>query len=144
MKTVKLQILCLSAILLMSCSSGLPSEIVIQEGVFSHVKTQESSGKKFDISTYNSGRKNLILVTPHEKTDLDKFSLLYTETFKAQGIKFRSEGNRHLGIGASNIVYLTTSPQLKSLSILIATREGHESISIEEASDIFQALNGLM
>jgi len=143
MRKIKLHALFFSIILLYACSDSPPSDIEFDGTNFSHASTQASSGKKFDIARYESTNRELILITPYENSDLDRFSLVYTATFRAQGFKFKSEGSKHIGVGPSRIVYLTTSPQLKSLSILMLNRKGSETPSIEDSFNIFQELNGL-
>ena len=145
MNKIKSLILIISIILIAACGNGPPPEIGFDGNVFSHISTKASSGNKFDISTYQSTtNENLILITPYESTDLDRFSDIYTNTFKAQGFKFNSKGNKHLGVSASQIVYLSTSPNLKSLSILMVTKVAGKTPSIKESLDVFKKLNELI
>jgi hypothetical protein len=128
---------------ILSCSSEIPSDISFQGQEYLKISKNTSSGNKFDIVKYSSGANDLYLIVPFMETDLDGFSVLYTKTFKAQGFSISSKGNRHIGTGASHIVYLTVSPKLKALSIFMTPRIENARPLIENSYNLFQNLNEL-
>lgn len=141
-KVVRISLL-IMAIAISSCGRNDPSEINFQNGVYSQVSKKTSSGGRFDIVQYSNDRGDIHLIIPHEPTDLDDFAKIYTNTFKAQGFRMSGSGNEHIGVGPSNVVYLTVSPDLDGLSIFL-TKKTHESrTTIEGASGIFGDLKRL-
>lgn len=126
-----------------SCGSDTPSEINFQNNIYSRVSDDESSGGKFDIVKYSNPDGDLHLIIPHNPTDLDKFSNLYTMTFKAQGFTMSSKRNVHIGVSPSKVVYLTVSPNFSGLSIFLINRTPESKILINDALDIFENLKTL-
>jgi len=126
-----------------SCSQGEPSQLLFQGNEYNLSSSKESSGGKFNILEYSNGKEKLYLVLPHEETDLGEFAKVYTHTFRAQGFTFSSEGNRHLGLSERNIVYLTVSPGLKALSILLVEKGNGHPKSLGDADLIFENLERL-
>ncbi len=144
-KKINLFVLLLLFFSISSCSNGLPSEILLQSDIYSKVETNKSSGGKFDIVRYSNGKNELALIVPYETLDtgLDDFAEVYTLTFSSKGYVISNNGNRYLGVSDSQVVYLTPSPELKVLSILLRARGDGEEPVIDESSDIFQAMNDL-
>lgn len=126
-----------------SCSQSVKSQLLFQGNEYSLSSNKASSGGKFNILEYSNGKEKLFLITPHEETDLGEFAKIYTHTFKAQGFSFSSEGNRYLGLSKSNIVYLTVSPDLKSLSIFLVEKGNGNPMSMDSASGVFENLKAL-
>lgn len=144
MKTIKIfSVFILALIMISSCTKSGPSKLFFQGNDYSLTSSKESRGGKFSILEYSGGKDKIFLMSPHKETDLGVFSNIYTSTFKAQGFSFSSEGNKHLGLSNSNIVYLTVSPQLKSLSILLVEKGNSKPETHGEASGIFRDLEGL-
>lgn len=139
-KFIFLFVLCFT---LLSCASETASDISFQGQEYSKVNTKTSTGDKFDIVKYSNGSNELYLIIPVIDTDLDVFSLLYTNTFKAQGFSISSDGNRHIGSGASNFVYITVSPKLNALSIFLTPKIGDKKPLINNSYSLFQNLNEL-
>jgi len=138
-------ILCVLVLIggLSACGKNQPSQLSFQGKEFQYISTKESSGGKFDIVQYNSGTKNLILITPHSEVDLDGFSKVYTQTFIAQGFKFESVGSRHIGVHSNKVVYLAVAKYLNSVSILLVENYADAPKDHDAASDIFRDLEWL-
>ena len=126
-----------------ACSSSTRSELTFNNQIFKFTSKTESSGGQFNILNYVSGDKKIYLVVPHKKTDLDSFAKLYTQTFKAQGFRMTSDSNEHIGVSTSNIVYLTASPGLGAVSILLINKTPDSKSTIEESAELFSGLRYL-
>ena len=137
--------LLLSAILIpiASCSGSDPSEIIFQNKAYVFVNEKTSGGGKFEIVRYSNKMGDIHLIVPHGPTDLDDFSAVYTNTFKAQGFAMSSNGNEHIGVGTSKMVYVTVSPGLDAISILLIDKTRYSKTTFEDASDIFPVLQNL-
>jgi hypothetical protein len=126
-----------------SCSSE-PSHLYLKGEKYSFTNKKESTGGKFNIYSYSNKTDEIHLIKLHENieiAELTAFSKLYTETFKAQGFSFSSEGNEHIGRGKEKVIYLTVSPKLEALSILIISNES--PVDQDEKTYIFQELQAL-
>ena len=141
-RKAKYIILLLTVLTVSACNSS-PSELLFQGQSYKFESKKSSSGGKFDIASYSQGTNMMHLILPKDKTNLDNFAEIYTNTFRAQGFRISSSDNEHIGTGPSNIVYLTVSPNLDALSILLVEKTPDAIPTFEEASDIFQSLKML-
>ena len=143
MRLLKILFIAVLVTVISACGEA-PSSLIFKGGEFDLIASKKSSGGQFKIHEYSGDIGAMYLIQPLKEADLDQFSKLYTETFKAQGFKFEHSGNRHLGKTSSNYIYVTVAKQLEMLSILLVSKNSGFPSSISSSSGFFIDLQSLM
>lgn len=124
-------------------------DLQIRGNTYHFEQRRPSSGQQFDIDEYVGDEGQISLVvprpdkTPVSQKEWDEFAKLYTLTFSKQQFKMSSVGNRHLGVRATHVVYLTAAPLAKALSILLVERKPQTITTQTEAEPLFAELGSL-
>ncbi|WP_075186662.1 hypothetical protein [Teredinibacter haidensis] len=122
-----------------------PSDIYFQGiELSSKQDNNDSLNKEIDIFSYRDSSNHhvllLALVNDSATVTVEGITSQYLARFESQGLKFKKEGSRHLGLMSDTVMYIATAKNMNALIAYTVKGGGSSPRSVGEASAIFSDL----
>ena len=121
-----------------------PKEIAFQGHTLGpREETEYNSIKDFRIFSYKDVSGNhmlLLLMLEDDSATVKELLAVYVGIFKAQGFKFRTDGDRHLGLKGDEVIYLTIAANLDSVIGYLEKDPDRRPAKPDDAESLYSAL----
>jgi len=144
-KPVVIAIICVAAYFIIF-SNSMPRDIEYRGNTLGpRQEVENNSNKEFEIISYKdeSNYHVLLFLLPEDQSVTTQELLeFYVGNFKAQGFKFRSDGNMHLGLKGDEVIYMTIAAKMNAAIAYIEKDPEPRPRKPSDANDIFSSLAG--
>jgi len=128
-------------------ANDLPADVQFQGRVLDNrERVDNDSLKEFDIYSYSDDSRNhllLVVMSPSDGSPSPKELLaFYVQNFQAQGFKFKTSDDRHLGTKGDEAIYMTLAPRIEA-AVAYIEKSTQGPKSLRGASNVFGELEGL-